>query len=617
MVTGAVSKLQYAVYPSSAYAPKTMTVTFPTTYTYPNSNAPMFGTVTGSTVAFGKLLSGMMRITMTGLGAGISGKLTLEGANIAGSAALTIDANSGEASLAAVANGTGSVAVSFTTLNTDPLVLDIPVPAATYTAGITAKLKIGDSADEPQVFKSTNDFEVKAGMIKDMPDINNIEIDANTGAITFSKVVESVDEAKKELDNGAMSVTINEVKENDVIPVPASSTADAPVTINIAKATNKFTVQGTNGGTGASVKINATEAYSGQLIIKDLDHAELSGSWGTVDSSTGENTLVVKAGAVVADLTVTKGNIEIETGAKVTKLTLAADVTINKPMNIRNAMEIVLGSYTLTLAGDTYTRIYEGGSLTLTGASKESKGKVINQGLGIGLNADGVKLKMTNVEYSKGEGESNGIIINELVSNVELEITDSKLTEQYYCLFTNALTPVGSGNKMTLKDSEFTAIETALLVNTPVTVTATNCIFTGGWQGAFMRGGTSTFDGCTFNLAVDSQYGASDKAAGADVWSNGNQAPSAALTIGNRGGAYDYAKNVELKNNCVFSVKVDNKDSEEYPAIYIDANRDQTSQLVTFKYANDTFSSVGGGLVINNTTGQVTVNGKAFHGAGG
>ena len=174
---------------------------------------------------------------------------------------------------------------------------------------------------------------------------------------------------------------------------------------------------------------------------------------------------------------------------------------------------------------------------------------------------------------------------------------------------------IRDSNTITLSNSTFTADETALLVNIPVTVTATQCTFTGGWQGVFLRGGTSTFDGCTFNLAVNSQYDKNTMEAGAITWSEGNQAPSAAITAGNRSkSAYDYKTTFELKNSCVFSVKVDDTDSQDYPAIYIDAEKNKPNQGVVFKYSSDTFGSVGTGLDIRETTGKVTVNGTEYKG---
>ena len=129
MVTGAVSNLQYAVYPADKYASGTMTLTFPATYTYPNSNAPMFGKLNSgkTSVDFVQLLSGMMCIKLTGLETGVSGSLVLAAPGIAGSAELTID-NSGNASLRTLSSTANEVTVSFTTVNTDRWCWIFPYP---------------------------------------------------------------------------------------------------------------------------------------------------------------------------------------------------------------------------------------------------------------------------------------------------------------------------------------------------------------------------------------------------------------------------------------------------------------------------------------------------------
>ena len=568
-----------------------MTLTFPATYTYPNSNAPMFGKLNSgkTSVDFVQLLSGMMRIKLTGLETGVSGSLVLAAPGIAGSS---------------TAN---EVTVSFTTVNTDPLVL------ATYADGITATLQIGTGSI--QAFKTTSGFVVTAGTIKEMPDINDIKIDASTGGITFSKVVENAEDAVQAMKDGAKSITVNTVKANDNIEIPASSTSSAPVTINISSvSTTSFTVKGVSGGAEA-VKINVPTGSKGTLTIEDIDHVEISGDWEKVTASTGENTFVVKAGAVIKELVVTKGNIEIATDAVVNKLTLEADVTINSRLYVPVGakMEVILGMHEFTLGGDYYTRIYGGGELVLTG-DETYKGKVTDKTAGISLYGDGAKFTMKNVDYKAAKTGGRGVFIDKRYSSALIDIENSTMVGKYFCVNTNATTEVGSNNAITLSNSTFTADETALLVNIPVTVTATQCTFTGGWQGVFLRGGTSTFDGCTFNLAVNSQYDKNTMEA-AITWSEGNQAPSAAITAGNRSkSAYDYKTTFELKNSCVFSVKVDDTDSQDYPAIYIDAEKNKPNQGVVFKYSSDTFGSVGTGLDIRETTGKVTVNGTEYKG---
>ncbi|WP_418697964.1 hypothetical protein [Bacteroides sp.] len=649
-VRGKISELQYAVYPANKYTPSTMKVEFPTEYTYPNSNAPMFGKLSADkqTVEFDQLLCGMMRVTVNKLPQTASGSLTLTGTDIAGLAKLTIGTD-GKASLSEWSNKTNTITLKFTKPSgTDPLVLDIPLPEGTYSAGLTATLAIDQASAE--AFTTTTDFKVTAGKIVEMPELTIAEIDGTT--ISFVTEVASVSEAAAALKAGAKNVTINTVSAGEEIEIPAS---DDPITININTVGENFTVKGAEGATKAVVKINVpanskgtvtaenverleinggwtvanTKATTGdnvllvkagtgakELIVTDIDHIEIGGAWEKVTSSTNGNTLVMQADAVVKELIVEKGNIEIESGAVVTTLTLNADVTINNALDIPEgkAMEIILGKNTLTFGGNFWTRILEGGELTLTG-DESGKGKVVDKTRGISLLKDGAKFTMKNVVYDGKHDDARGILMDKYVNSAAITIQNSTVTSKYYCINTNASEEVGTGNTITLTNSKFTAVETALMVNNAAALTATSCEFTGGWQGAFLRGGTFTFDGCTFNLNVDSKYDENGTKAGATSWGDGNNAPSAAITAGNRStGAYDYKTSVALTNNCAFTVQVNGKESDAYPAIYLDAEQNKEKQGVTFTYDTDTFGKVGTGLVINNTTGQVIVNNEEYKG---
>lgn len=228
---------------------------------------------------------------------------------------------------------------------------------------------------------------------------------------------------------------------------------------------------------------------------------------------------------------------------------------------------------------------------------------------------------MENVDYTCTgyNGNSSGIFIYKLVSNTSALVKNSTMKCRYYCINTNGTAPVGENNKITLESSEFTAAETALMINNNATVTATNCKFTGGWQGAFLRGGTFSFGACDFNLdVVESYSGKNTTAAGAEKWGDGNKAPSAAITAGNRydGDSYDHKTTLALTNGCSFTVKEDGKTSSNYPAIYLDAKAGVKTQGVTFTYDESCKTAVetAGVLVVNNTTGEVTVNGTASGG---
>ena len=498
------------------------------------------------------------------------------------------------------------------------------MPAGTYSGGITATLKIGTA--EAQVFHTTSSFTVTAGTAKEMRPIRIVEIDGST--INFSQTVADEEAANKALEEGVKNITIESVAANGEIAIPSSSTAEEPVTINIASvSSNEFTVKGATDDTATpAAVINVPQGTTGTLNVKNIEHVELNGgAWTKVTSSTGANTLEIKDGTVIDELVVQKGGINIAAGAEVKKITLQADASIKNRIVVAEGknMEINVGTHTLTLEDKGFHLIAGGATLIFNGDGT-SKGKITDYSQAIAINQSiGGNFTMKNIEYAAPSVGSAGILIDPRVSSAKITVENSTMNCKYYCLSSNAAKENGSGHVVTLTNSTFTAEETGLMFNVPGTVTATNCTFTGGWQGAFLRGGNFTFDGCTFKLNVSSSYDTgigSNKPAGATSWGDGNQAPSAALTIGNRGSntAYNCPKVVELRNSCTFSVLKDNAASTDYPSVYIDANPSQSSQTVTFTYdatSGTNFGNAGKGLDIRNKAGQVTVNGKVYSGS--
>lgn len=283
-------------------------------------------------------------------------------------------------------------------------------------------------------------------------------------------------------------------------------------------------------------------------------------------------------------------------------------------------MVIVLGTHQLTLVGDencdsdkNHVRTFKNASLTITGDAS-GKGKILDQTRGMSAANDNAKLTMENVEYTTDHNDTDGIFINKYSSRASIDIKNSTIHSLYFCVSTNASAPVGSGNTIKLTDCTLVG-ETALLVNTPVTVTAKNCSFTGDWHAAFLRGGTSTFENCSFNLSVKSGNINTHT-----TWGTGNEVPSAAITAGNRNNNdtdYNYKTTLTLNNNCAFTVKKDGETSTDYPAIYLDAKENVATQGVTFTYDESCKAAVeaAGALVIKNTNGEVTVNGETYKGS--
>ena len=185
------SKIGFALFllVTKEYDPTDMTLTFPDNYTYPVSNAPMFGKVTPSAgkVVFDQLLCGMMRVKVNGLEENATGslKLTSNSTDITGSAVLTIGADN-KASLSSWSNKGKTITLTFKNEgSTGSLLLDIPLPAGNYGNDLTATLKIGSA--EVEAFKTEDGFEITDGEIKEMTEFTISEIKGNT--ISFTKNV--------------------------------------------------------------------------------------------------------------------------------------------------------------------------------------------------------------------------------------------------------------------------------------------------------------------------------------------------------------------------------------------------------------------------------------------
>lgn len=263
---------------------------------------------------------------------------------------------------------------------------------------------------------------------------------------------------------------------------------------------------------------------------------------------------------------------------------------------------------TITVEEKTKQNLYVfiSGNLTL------KNGNVENNKKGMALTAPSAKLELDEITYTTTDEKHNGIFNDPNIEGSSITVKGSTITSVYYGISTNALTnPVGR-TTITLENSTFIAKETALMVNIPATVTATGCTFKGGWQGVFLRGGTATFTNSSINLFFEEDYVTSNIERG-NTWNNGNQAPAAALTAGNRSSnnAYNYKTEITLKNTTFSRNGTDKggKNAADYPAIYIDTENDQTEQGVKLTYDEELKKSLEteGGLVIGNTY-NVTVN---------
>lgn len=191
-----------------------------------------------------------------------------------------------------------------------------------------------------------------------------------------------------------------------------------------------------------------------------------------------------------------------------------------------------------------------------------------------------------------------------------VEITDSEVTNDLYCVTTNANASIADTDPVTVKitGTKLTG-ETPVMLNVPSAVEIENCTITGGWQGVMMRGGTATIKNSQISLqeALAANEGSwlKDRKI-QEKWGSGNEIPIAGITMGNNGTAYQYPTVVTLENTQVSGY-------EGYWAVFADATETCTvnftyDEQCTFGPTLDTEKSFKQGLSLGK---YITVNNQA------
>lgn len=306
------------------------------------------------------------------------------------------------------------------------------------------------------------------------------------------------------------------------------------------------------------------------------------------------------------------------------------NVNLNKDSEItalyipkNQTVAINLNKKTLTIKADKIPatinvegKVKNNNHILISGNLTLKNGSIKNDKRGIALTTNNAKLELDSITYTTTHSDHRGIFNDPNIEGSNITIKNSTMTSLCYVINTNAFTnPVGS-TTITLENSTFTAKETALMVNIPATVIATNCTFNGGWQGVFLRGATTTFTDSHINLVFANDYATSSIAQGAN-WGSGNNAPVAALTAGNRSAsAYDYKTKITLNNTTFSNIGTEKggKEATSYPAIYIDTESasSKPNQGVELSYdatSENSFKVAGQGLVIGNKD-NVKINGS-------
>ena len=262
---------------------------------------------------------------------------------------------------------------------------------------------------------------------------------------------------------------------------------------------------------------------------------------------------------------------------------LTSDIKFDYNLFFTNKNFILdLNNYTLTF----YT-------ITLSNKSNGSikNGKLIttNKTLNSGsiLIKDENKLEITGVEFLAEK--SCGLFPHE---KSEIILKNTKVKAALFALGTNAsesqvnspLISISATNcEFVTESSDYD--NTSLYINVPVTAYFERCSFEGGRQAVFVRGGNVTFKDC--NLTVSGNFSPINKYFDT-VWGTGNELPTSALTIGNRGtsNSYNYSTSVTLLNT---KLEVTNNKDKMYALYAYGLTKD--NYTVTISY--DTNSNIG------------------------
>ena len=177
----------------------------------------------------------------------------------------------------------------------------------------------------------------------------NPDFDENSPIEKEIAEVESAEDVKAALESGATDIIVknlaNTTDNEIVIPKIYATDNDVKISLTLPETSNPVTVkyddQVSGSGTEAPANITITANTTGKLTIYTPESTViLSGSFGEIDATTADNTLIVPEGVSVETLTVKGGNVEIygtvgtigfEQGAGIVKTYAAGDAAaLNK-----------------------------------------------------------------------------------------------------------------------------------------------------------------------------------------------------------------------------------------------------------------------------------------------
>ena len=245
---------------------------------------------------------------------------------------------------------------------------------------------------------------------------------------------------------------------------------------------------------------------------------------------------------------------------------LTDDVVLSGPLTLSDSgvTKIDLNENTLTmnnLSASSAVTVSGGEELSIRNGSVIANTKEVENGV-FNVTSGGV-LNLHDVQYT-----TTGTGIYPRGDAAQVNISDSVITANGYCVSTNAATADNYDVVVNITDSELNAIDepngagTGILMNVPGELNVIDTAINSRWQSIIARGGTVLIEGCTLtNVYEDAAYLHYYD----ETWYSGNGVNLAVITIGNRGEGYQYPSAVTVRDSILKSVG-------PYPAIYVVGN---------------------------------------------
>ena len=419
------------------------------------------------------------------------------------------------------------------------------------------------SADEPSVVI----FRIEGSASVDIADLT-------------VKVAESVADTIK----GIVEVTTGTLNASNYNVVTVDSTGNT--------SSSKTTAGIAIGAGAAPEKIQVSDSSVSVTIDKTLDASDFDESFDNV--GTGDSGITIttpydaKDAESFAAVFSEYGKARLTADVDITEITFNGD---------HNEFTIDLNNKALTVTTSDPISLLSNKTITI------KNGTLITNRNGAGLSNPNIIfgqkdiVLFDNVTY---EGNAGGLALGtngDSATGSTLTIKDSEFsTKGAYCVATNANkdkdgVQVTDNVSITLIDSTFVSTNSSfdscpVFFNITTDLTVRGCTITGDRQALFARGGTVKI--------YDTDLISTGKFNGKNYldtnWGAGNEAPNAALVVGNRSsaGVYDYDVNVSI--DAASSITIQDRANAAFEVYVSSCNNGRTTTFTSPEFANAVIS---------------------------